>query len=94
MTNMILQPWYLLVFILAGMVNREQQQTIEYLCTENQALKEKLGKKRIMLNDDQRRQLAVEGEILGRKALENIAMGENFPTKYWNHFCLARSAIS
>ena len=35
-------------------------------------LKEKLGKKRILLNDDQRRRLAVKGKILGRKALQEI----------------------
>jgi hypothetical protein len=35
-------------------------------------LKEKLGKKRILLNDDQRRRLAVKGKILGRKQLEQI----------------------
>jgi hypothetical protein len=41
--------------ILAGWVHREQQQVIEYLRTENQVLREKLGRKRILLNDDQRR---------------------------------------
>ena len=45
--------------ILAGWVNREQQESIEYLRTENQVLKEKSGKKRILLSDDQRRRLAV-----------------------------------
>ena len=35
-------------------------------------LKEKLGKKRILLNDDQRRRLAVQGKILGRKRLEEV----------------------
>jgi transposase len=40
---------------------------------ENQVLKEKLGKKRILLTDDQRRRLAVKGIILGRKALREIA---------------------
>ncbi len=45
---------------------------IEYLRTENQVLKEKLGKRRILLNDDQRRRLAVKGKILGRKRLEEI----------------------
>ncbi len=73
MTNTILHPWHLLVAIIAGAVNREQQRAIEYLRTENQVLREKLGKKRIMLNDDQRRRLAVKGKILERKALENIA---------------------
>jgi hypothetical protein len=46
---------------------------IDYLITENQVLKEKLGKKRILLNDDQRRRLAVKGKLLGRKLLLKIA---------------------
>lgn len=45
---------------------------IEYLRTENQVLKEKLGKKRFLLNDDQRRRLAAKGKVLGRKLLEAI----------------------
>jgi len=36
-------------------------------------LREKLGKKRIMLNNDQRRRLAVQDKYLGRKALDGIA---------------------
>lgn len=44
----ILQPWQLYFCILAGWVNRQQQEVIEYLLTENQVLKEKLGKKRIL----------------------------------------------
>jgi len=36
-------------------------------------LREKLGKKRILLNDDQRRLPAVKGKILGRKMLEHMA---------------------
>jgi len=53
-------------------VNRQQQFVIEYLRTENQVLREKLGKKRILLNDDQRRRLAVKGNFLGRKMLEEV----------------------
>jgi hypothetical protein len=52
--NFILQPWQLLLLILAGWINRQQQQVIDYLRTENQILKEKLGKRRILLSDDQR----------------------------------------
>ena len=69
----VLQPWQLLLFIIAGWINRHQQDVVEYLRTENQVLKEKLGKKRILLDDDQRRRLAVKGKILGRKALQEIA---------------------
>ncbi len=40
---------------------------------ENQVLREKLGKGRILLNDDQCRRLAVKGKALGRKALHELA---------------------
>lgn len=70
--DFVLQPWQLYLVILAGWINRQQQEVIEYLRTENQVLKEKFGKKRIMLSDDQRRRLAVKGKILGRKRLEEV----------------------
>lgn len=69
----LLQPWQLLLLILAGWINRRQQDAIEYLLTENRVLREKLGKKRILLTDNQRRRLAVKGKILGRKMLEQLA---------------------
>ena len=56
--SVILQPWHRLLVTVAGWINRMQQRTIEYLITENQILKEKRAKKRILLNDDQRRHLA------------------------------------
>ncbi len=65
-----LQPWHLLLLILAGWINRRQQDALEYLITENRILREKLGKKRILLNDCQRRRLATKGKILGRIAGE------------------------
>jgi putative transposase len=68
----ILQPWQLYFVILSGWINCQQQEVIEYLRTENQVLKEKLGRKRILLNDDQRRRLAVKGMVLGRQRLEEI----------------------
>jgi len=71
--NVILQPWQLLLLILAGWINRQQQETIEYLRTENKILKESHARRRIRLNDDQRRRLAIKGKILGRKVLGEIA---------------------
>jgi putative transposase len=71
--NFVLQPWHIWILSVSAWVNREQAQVIEYLMTENQVLREKLGKKRILLNDDQRRRLAVKGKVLGRKALSGIA---------------------
>ena len=72
--KLILQPWQLMLIILASWVNREQQEVIEYLRTENVVLKEKLGKKRILLTDDLRRRLAVKGKFLGRKQLSQVGI--------------------
>ena len=72
MTTFILKPWHLIILYVAAWINQEQQKTIEYLITENKILREKLGKKRILLNDDQRRRLAVKGKALGRKALREL----------------------
>ena len=70
--SFILQPWQLLLVILAGWVNQLQQQIIEFQRTEIELLKKKLGKKRIILNDDERRRLAVKAKVLGRKVLQEI----------------------
>src|SRR6267378_8381405 len=72
--NFILQPWQLLFVTLAGWVHSEQQKVIEYLRTENQVLREKLGKRRILLDDEQRRRLAVQGKVLGRKLLGQVGI--------------------
>jgi putative transposase len=69
----VLHAWQLLLLILAGWINHREQEVTEYLRAENRVLGEKLGKKRILLNDDQRRLLAVKGKILGRKMLEQMA---------------------
>jgi hypothetical protein len=70
---MILQPWHLLVMALAGWLNRQQQAAIEYLREEKRVLREKLGRKRILLSNDLRRRLAIQGKALGRKLLSEIA---------------------
>jgi putative transposase len=68
-----LKSWQLLLLTPAGWINHREQEVIEYLRAENRVLREKLGKKRILLSDDQRRSLAVKGKILGRKMLEQVA---------------------
>ncbi len=73
MLDFILKPWHLVVLFLASHLHREQERVIEYLQIENEVLREKLGKKRILLNDDQRRRLAVKGKVLGRKLLREVA---------------------
>jgi len=70
------KPGTMLLMMLAGWINRQQQEAIEYLKAENAILKEELlkatGKKRILLNDRQRRRLAILGKRLGRKLLSDI----------------------
>ena len=40
--DFVLQPWQLYVVILAGWINRQQQEVIEYLRTENQGFKDRI----------------------------------------------------
>jgi putative transposase len=68
-----LQPWHLLLLVIAGRAQQDQQKTIDYLFAENEILRKKLGKKRILLTDAERRRLAVKGKTLGRRLLEQLA---------------------
>ena len=63
------QPWHILLAALCGLVNQRQQRIIEFQNTQINALLKKLGRKRLLLNDDQRRLLAVKALAIGRKAL-------------------------
>ena len=70
------KPITMLLMMLAGWINRQQQEAIKYLKEENIILRDELlkatGKQRILLNDSQRRRLAVLGKKLGRKALGKV----------------------
>ena len=70
--SFILQPWHILLTALSGIANQRQQQTIEFQNTQIEALLKQLGKKRLLLNDDQRRILAVKALAIGRKALREL----------------------
>ena len=70
--NFVFKPWQFALIVIAGWMHREQQQVIEYLRTENSVLREKLGKSRILLSDEQRRRMAVKGKILGYKRLSEV----------------------
>ena len=65
----LLQPWHILLAALCGMVNQRQQQIIRFQNAQRETLLKKLGKKRLPLDDNQRRLLAVKGYTIGRKAL-------------------------
>jgi transposase InsO family protein len=64
---------YFVVSVFAGWVNRKQISLIDYLLAENRVLREQLGGRRVRLNDDQRRRLAVKGRALGRRLLSEYA---------------------
>jgi hypothetical protein len=70
------KPMTMLLAMLAGWINQQQQEIIEYLMEENRILRDELlkttGKKRILLNDSQRRRLAILGRKLGRKLLGQV----------------------
>ncbi len=61
-----------LISILAGWVNRGQQDLIEYLQEEHRVLREQLGAERLLLTDVQRRRLAAKAKKIGRKGLFEI----------------------
>jgi hypothetical protein len=57
--RILLDPFRLLVISLAGCLNQLQRDVIDYVEEENRVLREQLGSKRLGLNDDQRRRLAL-----------------------------------
>jgi hypothetical protein len=66
---MKVKPMGMLLMMLAGWINRHQQDVITYLKEEDKILREKLGTKRILLNDNQRMRLARLGKQLRRSVL-------------------------
>ena len=70
--RLALDPFRLLLISLAGFLNQQQQDVIEYLHEENRVLREQLGGKRLRFNDDQRRRLAVRAKKLGWRMLQEL----------------------
>ena len=76
---------------LSGWMNRQQQEVIEYLKEENRVLREKLGQKRIILNDSQRRRLATAAAKLGKGLLSQLGTWFSPETLLkWNRAFIAR----
>src|SRR5688572_8454971 len=69
----VLDPFRFVLVAVAGWMNQRQLHAIEYLREENRILREQLGGRRLLLNDDQRRRLAVRAKGLGRKLLAEVA---------------------
>ena len=64
---------HVLIAMVAGWVQRHQQQVIAYLIEENHVLKAQLGGRRLRLTDTERRRLAALAHPLGRKRLKEVA---------------------
>ena len=71
--QLVLDPFRFVLISVAGWMNQQQQQAIDYLREENRVLREQLGGRRLRLNDDQRRRLAAKAKGLGRRVLAEIA---------------------
>jgi putative transposase len=70
--NSVLQPWQLLLVVLSGWANRRQHEIIEFQNAQIRVLMDKLGRKRVLLTDRQRRFLAAKGKALGRRTLMEL----------------------
>jgi len=84
-------PWQFIVVAIAGWMNRQQQEVIEYLKEENRVLREKLSHKRIILNDAQKRRLARAAKKLGRQLLREVGTLFSPDTLLkWHRWLIAR----
>src|SRR5438874_9461884 len=64
---------HIVIAMVAGWLQRHQQQVISYLLEENRVLKAHLGARRLRLTDTERRRLAALAHPLGRKRLKEVA---------------------
>ncbi len=62
-----------LIAMVAGWLQRHQQQVITYLLEENRVLKAQLGGRRLRLTDTERRRLATRAHPLSRQRLTEVA---------------------
>ena len=73
-------PFRLLLISVAGWLNQQQRDAIDYLREESRVLREQLGNKRLRLNDDQRHRLAAKAKRLRRRMLREVATIRLRPT--------------
>ena len=65
-------PLQLVLVALAGWMNQQQRDVIDYLQQENRVLREQLGSRRLRFTDNQRRRIAAKARTLGRRLLREI----------------------
>jgi hypothetical protein len=66
-------PLRLILAVVLGWAQSQQQEALEYLRAENRILKAQLRGRRLRLTDPERRRLAVLGQRLGRRLLTQVA---------------------
>jgi hypothetical protein len=64
---------HVLIAMVAGWLQRHQQQVITSLMAENRVLKAQLGSRRLQLSDTERRRRAALAHPLGRQRLKEVA---------------------
>ncbi|MCH8132581.1 MAG: helix-turn-helix domain-containing protein, partial [Myxococcales bacterium] len=69
---MLTMPMRMLLFAIAGWLNEDQRQKIEFLQEQVRVLQELNGQRRLRFTNDQRRRLAAKGKRLGRKVLREL----------------------
>lgn len=61
-----------LLMLVADWLHRQQAVVIEHLKAENRLLRGRLGGRRIIFTDSERRQLAEKASVVGRKLLRKL----------------------
>jgi putative transposase len=72
-TSKVFDPFRFMLISVAGWMNQQQLDAIDYLREENRVLRELIGDRRLRLNDDQRRRLAGKAKGIGRRILAQVA---------------------
>jgi transposase InsO family protein len=67
------KPWHLITVAIAGWMNRQEQDAIEFLKEENRILRARLGHKRIILNAAEKRRLSTAAKKLGSNLLGQVS---------------------
>jgi hypothetical protein len=87
---MSFKPLTFFAVALAGWMNRQQQDVIAYLKTENWILREKLGTKRVLLNEQQKCRLAAAAAKLSKDLLRGVtALFSPETILQWNRWFIA-----
>ncbi len=85
----------MVLLAIAGWLNEEQREKIEFLQGQIRVLQELHGGKRLRFNDDQRRPLAARGKRLGRRVLRELGTVVTPDTILrWHRELIARSTTA